>query len=143
MLGLIAAIISSEIIVAVVMLIGTVAVSIINSMSIKSLTKKLNDAESKKTNAEADTIIFELKNKSIKDLQDQINELRKEIESLKKQEHIHILEKVRLEQQIADLKSKNAQLMKRLKSSDAEIINLTNEIEELRQLLNKINTGNQ
>lgn len=123
------------IIVAVISLLSAVIVSLVNNFSIRKLNKRLNDANVKKVNAEADNIIFELKNKTIKDLQDQINQLRNEIEKLKNQEHIHLQEKVRLEQQIADLKAKNVKLVQQLNASNIEIEELQKKIKELTKSL--------
>ena len=128
------------IIVAVIGLLSAVTVSLVNNFSIRKLNKKLNDANVKKVNAEADNIIFELKNKTIKDLQDQINQLRIEIEKLKNQEHIHLQEKVRLEQQIADLKAKNVKLVQQLNASNIEIEELQKKIKELTKSLALLKT---
>lgn len=125
------------IIIALLGLAGTVIVSLINSASIKKINDKINTANAKKINAEADNIIFELKNKTIKDLQDQINELKKDIEKLKTREHIHIQEKVRLEEQLAELRSKNLNLRKKIEISDLEIESLNREINKLKTLVNK------
>jgi len=131
-----------SIVVAIISLVGMIVVAFVNNTSIRALNKKLTDANAKKANAEADSIIFEFKNKTIKDLQDQINQLRVEIDQLKKQEHIHLQEKIRLEQQISDLKSKNERLITKLKASDVEINNLMKELNKLKLILGKLNYKN-
>lgn len=117
--------------VAIISVIGT----IINAFFIAN--SKSNIAAAKKTNAEADKLIYDLKNAAIQDLQKQINELKEEIVILKKQEYIHIKEKVRLESIILNLTDQNEILKKSLESSSKEIHHLTEQIDKLRMELNK------
>lgn len=116
--------------VAIIGIVGT----IINSFLISN--SKFNGASAKKANAEADKLIYELKNAAIKDLQKQIDELKEEIVILKKQEFIHIKEKVRLEQIILNLTEQNETLRKSLETSSKEISHLTKQIDNLRLELN-------
>ena len=116
--------------VAIIGIVGT----IINSFLISN--SKFNGASAKKANAEADKLIYDLKNETIKDLQSQIDELKAEILMLKKQEFIHIKEKVRLEQIILNLTEQNETLRKSLETSSKEISHLTKQIDNLRLELN-------
>lgn len=110
-------------------------IAIINSYQLHN--SKLNKASEKKILAEADEIVFGLKNQIIIDLQKQINELKEEIESLKSIEKVHVLEKLKLEQIILGLNKKNQKLEKALHDSDLEVANLTIEVEMLRKEVEK------
>lgn len=110
-------------------------IAIINSYQLHN--SKISKASEKKILAEADEIVFGLKNQIIVDLQKQINELKEEIESLKNVEKVHVLEKLKLEQIILGLNKKNQKLEKALHDSDLEVANLTLEVEILRKEIEK------
>ena len=120
--------------------IGVVG-TIINSYLISN--SKTSAASAKKINAEADVILNGIKNEVITDLQHQIDHLREEISLLKKQEYIHVKEKVRLEHIIQHLTEQNDELKKSLVLSRKEIFYLTDQIANMRIELNKFKTQKQ
>jgi len=111
------------------------SIALINSYQLHN--SRANKANEKKTLAEADKIIFDLKSQTIVDLQDQINDLKKEIELLKKQEYIHLTEKIRLEEVIKNLTIQNNELKKLVEDSDKEVKNLTMQINLLQKELTR------
>jgi predicted RNase H-like nuclease (RuvC/YqgF family) len=123
--------IDTTIFIAVLGVIG----SIVNGIMIHLSNRKSNTAMSKKTNAEADQIIFRLKSETINDLQNQIDALKEEIRSLQKQEHVHLQEKIRLEELMSMLKQENTSLKDNLKLSNNEIDKLRKRIVKLTEEL--------
>lgn len=124
--------------VAIVIAIISGIIALINSYFLHN--NKVSKATQKKTSAEADEIIFSLKNQTILDLQKQIDELKEEINSLKKQEYIHLTEKIRLEAVILDLTNQNKDLKLSLDNSHKEIQLLTEQINTMRIELNRFKT---
>lgn len=126
--------VDTSIIIAIISLIG----SLITAMLVRASNKKINNANIRKTNAETDKVIYEIQNQAIYDLQKQINQLKLDIEEMRKQEHIHIQEKIRLEEKIFNLRTENNDLRKNLDLSNIEISSLNEQINILRKDLSKI-----
>ena len=126
--------VDTSIVVAVISLIT----ALLTAMYARASNKKVNTANAKKLNAEADTLIYDLQNQAILNLQDQINQLKKEVDSMRKQEHIHVQEKIRLEEKIFLLRNENTLLKENLKLSNKEISELNKQIKILRSDLSKI-----
>jgi len=131
-----------EIIIAILALLSAVIVSVINAISINKLNSKVNISSSNKMDAETNILINQFKSNIIKDLQNQIDQLRIEINLVKEKEHIQLQEKIRLEQEISELKHKNEKLQVRLKLSDAEITRFTNQIKSLNIKINNLQINN-
>jgi TolA-binding protein len=127
-----------EIILAIFAIVSAVIVSVINAISINKLNSKVNISSANKMDVETNILTSQYKSNIIKDLQSQIDELRLEVELVKKKEHIQLQEKIRLEQEIAELKHKNEKLQVRLKLSDDEIARLINQIKSLNIKINNL-----
>ena len=108
-------------------------------------TNKKNNAEATKALAEADHIQIESATSIILQMRIQldrqaseIKELQNEIQLLKSQEKIHLLEKIRLEEVIQKLTDENSELRKMVEENKTSYIS---KIEELNQQISDLKLG--
>lgn len=127
-----------SLLVAVIALSGTLYQAYLNYKN----TNKKNEAEASKALAEADHIQIESATTIILQMRIQldrqaseIKELQNEIQLLKSQEKIHLLEKIRLEEVIQKLTEENNELRKMVEENKQSY---TTKIEDLNELIKSL-----
>lgn len=124
-----------SILLSLISLAGSLTVAYIAYLNNKKLNdseSKVNIAQDKKIQIETDRLLFEYKNTVIRDLQDQLTTIKREVEVLKTHEITHLEEKIRLEARIEHLTEENKHLATRI------IENRTSYEDDLRGLRDKL-----
>lgn len=122
-----------SLVIAILSIVGT----LINTYFQNRNKQKIENASARKLNIEGDEMLFAFKNKIIAELQQQIDEVKKELQLVKEQNAIHITEKIRLEVRIEGLVEENNLLKNKLlldsKIHKQELDSLKNRIYELNK----------
>ena len=130
-----------SLVIAIVAVLGTLG----NSLILKFSNKKNDAANANKTNVESTSLIFQMQETALQNLQIRIIALEVELSILKKKDNVHNKEKIRLEGIILKITSENKKLKNEVHENkrlyQEEIIQLTKQINHLTEELQKyINT---
>lgn len=133
-----------SILLALIALSGSLVTAYVLYVTTKKLnytSSKVNEAQDKKIQVETDKLLFEYKNTVIRELQDQLTIIRKEVDILKTHEILHLEEKIRLESRIEHLTLENKNLANRIidnkNAYEEDLINLKTKIKEMEQEIKK------